>query len=55
MIKEFRLALVIRTGFSIQGAITPELSSQIPVALAHMKMTKDDPIYDQVLVFLRQQ
>jgi len=46
--------VAVSSALGVQGAITPELSTQIPVALAHMKMTKDDPIYNQVLVFLRQ-
>lgn len=46
--------VAVSSALGVQGAITPALNNEIPVALAHMKMTKDDPIYEQVLVFLRQ-
>jgi pimeloyl-ACP methyl ester carboxylesterase len=47
--------VAVSSALGVQGAIMPELSNEIPVALAHMKMTKDDAIYEQVLVFLRQE
>jgi pimeloyl-ACP methyl ester carboxylesterase len=46
--------VAVSSALGVHGAITPELSTQIPVALAHLKMTKDELIYEQVLVFLRQ-
>jgi pimeloyl-ACP methyl ester carboxylesterase len=45
--------VAVSSALGVQGAITPELNNEIPVALAHMKMTKDDSIYEQVLAFLR--
>ncbi len=47
--------VAVSSALGVPGAITPEQNTLIPVALAHMKMTKDDPIYEQVLNFLRSQ
>jgi pimeloyl-ACP methyl ester carboxylesterase len=44
--------VAVSSALGVPGAITPDLSIQIPVALAHMQMTKNDLIYDQVKAFL---
>ncbi len=45
--------VAVSSALGVPGAVTPGQNTLIPVALAHMKMTKDDPIYGQVLSFLR--
>jgi hypothetical protein len=45
--------VAVSSALGVPGAVVPEQNTLIPVALAHMKMTKDDPIYEQVLSFLR--
>jgi len=43
----------VSSALGVPGAVTPDFIVQIPVALAHMKMTRNDPIYEQVLLFLK--
>jgi len=42
----------VSSALGVQGAVTPDLIVQIPVAIAHLKMTKNDPIYEQIISYL---